>query len=214
MVGLIQKILLDMVEAEGGPEALAATCEAAGVPPDTPFRINVDYDDAACRRLFDAAAVHLGRSEPELMDLYADYFCRDALERWPVWFEMSANAREFLERQPVIDNGFARGLAGAGDHPAVRNKFCPAEGPDDELVIHYRSPNRFSPLYVALAGWVLRHYGEKADITVRPLPGEEDFPGEAVEICIRWDSGPGAEGRQIDNSHLLEHEPPAVVVRP
>jgi hypothetical protein len=48
--------------------------------------------------------------QDELEIVYAEYFGRDSLRRWPVWFSMSANAREFLERQQTIHNTFATGV--------------------------------------------------------------------------------------------------------
>jgi|GEM_PF-482601 len=208
MLGLIQKVLLDLVREEGGPVAVAAVREAAGVPAERDFRIGVNYDDDECRRLVTAAQAHFGLSEAALWDRYADTFFADALSRWPAWFEMSESARALLERQPVIHNCFASGLRDSDARRAVVDKFRVAEGAPDELVVTYRSPNPFSGLYVALARWVLRHFGEEAEIETTPLPlaQEEVADGEAVEIRIRWASGPGQVGRQVENRRVLSRE--------
>jgi hypothetical protein len=206
MVGLIQKVLLDLVHEEGGGAAVAAVREAAGIPPEREFRIGVSYDDEEFRRLVAAAQAHLGLSEDGFWDRYTEAFLTDALRRWPVWFEMSASAREFLERQPVIHNSFASGLREEADRRAVNDKFRVAEGDPDELVVTYRSSNRLSALYVALARGVLRHYGEEAAIEATPLPASGFVGGEAVEIRIRWASGPGRTGSQVENHRVLSRE--------
>jgi hypothetical protein len=206
MVGLIQKVLLDLVQECNGPDAVVAVREAAGVPPKREFRIGVNYDDAECRRLFDAAQRHLGLDDGAFWGRYADAFFVDALGRWPVWFEMSGNAREFLERQPVIHNCFASGLREQAERRVVSDKFRVAEGDPHELVVTYRSPNRLSALYVALARRVLKHYGEEAAVVVTHLPSADPAGGEAVEIRVRWASGPGQVGRQVENRRVLSRE--------
>jgi hypothetical protein len=179
---------------------------AAGLPPEREFRIGVNYDDAECRRLVAAAQRHLGLDDGAFWDRYAEAFLADALGWWPVWFEMSANAREFLERQPAIHNCFASGLREQAERRVVNDKFRVAEGDPHELVLTYRSPNRLSALYVALARYVLRHYGEEAAVEVTPLPSAGPARGEAVEIRVRWASGPGQVGRQIENRRVLSQE--------
>lgn len=184
MVGIIQKVLMDLVAEDGGPEAVAAVRTAAGVPEDRIFRLGVNYDDAECRRLFEAAAEHLGLEEEAFWERYADAFLRDALRRWPTWFAMSPTAQAFLARQPVIHNCFAAGLRDPHERRAVADKFLLEENVPGELVLTYRSPNRLSALYVALARRVLAHYGEQAEIEVTPL--EADGPEEVVRLRVRW----------------------------
>ena len=55
----------------------------------------------------DAIREVLNTTQEQAEEAYADFFCKDALERWPTWFTMSKNAREFLEKQPRIHHGFA-----------------------------------------------------------------------------------------------------------
>jgi hypothetical protein len=54
------------------------------------------------------------------------------------------------EMQPRIHNTFAVGLQGPEERNAVRDKFR-LEKVGDELVVHYRSPNRLCEIYKAIA---------------------------------------------------------------
>jgi len=82
MIGLIQKILLDLVEERAGPEAVADVKKSAGVPLDRIFRLGEVYSDAEWRNLLAAACRILGANEEQVMELYADVFGRDALTRF------------------------------------------------------------------------------------------------------------------------------------
>src|SRR5262249_32127643 len=110
MIGLIQKILLDLVEERAGPEAVSEGKRSPGVPMDRIVRLGEVYSDTEWQDLLSAACRVLGANEDELMEQYADVFGRDALVRFSKWFEMSANSREFLERQIIIHNVFASGV--------------------------------------------------------------------------------------------------------
>src|SRR5215813_12973004 len=163
MIGLIQKILLDLVEEKAGAEAVREVKRSADVPPDRIFRLGEVYSDPECQKLFSAACRVLSANEEQLMEIYADAFGRDALVRFSKWFEMSANSREFLERQITIHNVFASGVRDPGSRKAVVDKFR-IERFDDKIVTHYRSPNKLCSLYKALARWMFTHYSDDAVI--------------------------------------------------
>jgi hypothetical protein len=182
MIGLIQKILLDLVESRGGRAGADEVKRRAGVPIDRTFRLDTVYPDDEWQALFAAACEVLALPRETVLEAYADCFCRDALERWPTWFRMSRTARAFLERQPVIHNCFATGVRDPDARRAVTDKFL-LESRVGELVTHYRSPNQLCDLYRALARWILRHYGEEAAIEeVRCMQrGDPE-----CEMHIRW----------------------------
>jgi hypothetical protein len=182
MVGLIQKMLLDLVEEEGGAGAVSEVRRRAGVPADRIFRIGEVYPDEEWQRLLCAAREVLHYSEAEAMDAYAEVFGRDALARFPMWFDMSANSREFLERQITIHNVFASGVRDPEARKAVVDKFRIEKLPD-EIVTHYRSPNRLCALYKSLARWMFRHYGDEAVIDEQKcmLRGDDE-----CEIHVIW----------------------------
>jgi hypothetical protein len=182
MLGLIQKLLLELVEERAGAEGVSEVMRRAEVPPDRVFRIGEAYSDEEWQRLFRAAVEVLRCGEAEFMDAYAEVFCRDALSRFPKWFEMSANSREFLERQVTIHNVFASGVRDPEARKAVVDKFR-IEKHEGEIVTHYRSPNRLCSLYKSLARWMFRHYGDEARIEEPKcmLRGDEE-----CELHVIW----------------------------
>jgi hypothetical protein len=182
MVGLIQKLLLDLVEEKAGAEAVSSVLRRAGVPPDRVFRIGEVYSDEEWQRLLRAACEVLRCTEAEAMDAYAEVFGRDALSRYPMWFEMSVNSREFLERQITIHNVFASGVRDPEARRAVVDKFR-IDKREDEIVTHYRSPNRLCSMYKSLARWMFRHYGDEAVIEEPRcmLRGDEE-----CELHVIW----------------------------
>jgi hypothetical protein len=187
MVGVIQKILLDLVEGEAGPEAVLEVRQRAGVPAERTFRIDTAYADDEWNRLLQAACEVLNVSREQALDLYAEYFCQDALRRWPTWFRMSETSRQFLERQPTIHNCFATGVRDPEARRAVEDKFR-IERRHDEIITHYRSPNDLCDLYEALARWIIRHYGEKATIWQTRCTRRGD---SECEIHVRWEGTDG-----------------------
>ena len=182
MVGLIQKLLIDLVEERAGPEAVKEVKRSAGVPLDRIFRLGEVYSDTEWQKLLSAACRTLGTTEDELMESYADTFGRDALVRFAKWFEMSANSREFLERQITIHNVFASGVVDPNSRKAVVDKFR-IETFDDKIVTHYRSPNKLCSLYKALARWMFTHYGDDAVIEETKCMHRGD---EECEIHVLW----------------------------
>jgi predicted hydrocarbon binding protein len=182
MIGLIQKILLDLVEERMGPEAVRDVKRSAGVPVDRIFRLGEVYSDTEWQNLLSATCRVLGANEDQVMELYADAFGRDALIRFSKWFEMSANSREFLERQVTIHNVFASGVVDPNSRKAVVDKFR-IETFDDKIVTHYRSPNKLCSLYKALAHWMFTHYSDDAVIEETKCMHRGD---EECEIHVIW----------------------------
>ena len=164
MVGLIQKLLLDLVESSAGADAVGEVKRRAGVAADKTFRMDVAYDDEEWRRLFAATCEVLNITQEQAEEVFADLFCEDARKRWPMWFQMAKSAREFLELQPRIHNGFATGVQDPQARQAINDKFQ-LEKHDSELVLHYRSINQLCGLYKAIARWMFNHYGDSAVIT-------------------------------------------------
>ena len=182
MVGLIQKLLLDLVEQVGGADAVQAVRNAAEVPEERRFRLDTVYPDDEFQRMLQAACKVLGKTQEEVEVAYADFFGRDSLRRWPIWFETSSGARHFLERQQTIHNTFATGVRDPDARRGIRDKFH-IEKLDHELVTHYRSPNNLCGLYVALARWILDYYKEDATIEESRCTKRGDAE---CEFHIRW----------------------------
>jgi hypothetical protein len=188
VVGLIQKILFDLIAASAGSAAVAEVRRRAQVPEDRRYRLDTVYPDDEWQRVLRATCEVLGKSQDEVEVIYADFFGRDALRRWPIWFETSANARQMLERQQTIHNTFATGVSDPAARRGIQDKFR-LEKLDRELIAHYRSPNELCGLYKALARWVLDHYREEAQLEETRCTKRGD---PECEIHIRWTGAPGA----------------------
>lgn len=186
MVGLIQTILLDLVETAGSDGAVARVRGAADVPEDREFRMDASYDDAEWQRLFDAAVEELGITPQQAIEAHAKHFLADALRRFPMWFQMSPNAKSLLMKQPAIHNGFATGVSDPAARSAIEDKFELSET-DDGYRIRYKSPNRLCALYIALAKEVLAHYGEEATISESKCMSRGD---DCCEIELVWAAVP------------------------
>ena len=176
MLGYPLKLLLNAIERRHGKEGIARTLAEAGLPIDTVYRLNVPYADAEAQRLTAAASQCISVED------IADEFFTDTLVRFPTWFEMCKTSREFLEMQPEIHNTFAVGLHRPEDRDAVRDKFR-LEKLDDELVVHYRSPNPLCDMYKAIAQRVFSHYHETATIDELQCMKRGDAE---CELRIRW----------------------------
>lgn len=176
MLGYPLKTLLKAIEDRYGREAVVQTLQEAGIPIDRTYRLNESYDDAEARRLTAAAFKRLTGED------VATAFFNDTLTRFPMWFQLCKNSRQFLEMQPEIHNTFGVGLQRPEDRDAVRAKFR-LEKFDDELVVHYRSANRMCGIYKAIAQRVFDHYRETATIDEQQCMNRGD---EECEMRIRW----------------------------
>ncbi|CEK12049.1 heme NO-binding domain-containing protein [Legionella hackeliae] len=182
MIGLIQKILLSMVQDLKGEEGMIELKKLANVPVDKSFQINNIYSDEEWQRLFLAAQTLLRLSPEEVEAHYANYFGKDVVHRFPTWFNMSPNSYEFLSIQPTIHNCFATSMADAETRQAINEKFRLEKLPN-QLITHYRSPNRLCGLYKALARWVVDYYHDEASIEEKKCL---KLGNDECEIHIQW----------------------------
>jgi hypothetical protein len=182
MLGLIPKILMELVTEVYGPEAATEIRHRAGCAEDLDFRINEVYDDELWRNLITASSEVLDCSTETLEEAYARYFLKDAQQRWPAWFKMSKSAREFLERHPAVHNNFADAVRDPASRDLIKDKFR-IEKQEDKIITHYRSPNRHCHLYISLAREVLKLYGEEASIEQVKCVKRGD---SECEIWISW----------------------------
>jgi len=182
MVGLIHNILFDMVDQLAGAQKTQDIRAAAGIAPDAEFRIDENYDDAEFCNVLTTACDQLGITQQQAEAAFARAFYEDSKKRWPTWFAISKNARDFLKRQPTIHNGFATGVSDPAARPIIRDKFR-LEEREDRLLVHYRSPNKLCGVYIELAKLVLTHYDETATIEHHRCIKRGD---DACEIHVIW----------------------------
>lgn len=176
MLGYPLKLVLNALERRLGREGVVQTLAEAGLPTDRVYRLNEPYADSEAQRLSAAAFKHIS------MEDIAESFFKDTLVRFPTWFEMCKTSRQFLEMQPEIHNTFAVGLQRPEDRDAVRDKFR-LEKLEDELVVHYRSPNRLCAMYKAIAQYVFQHYQDYGTIDE---PRCMNRGHDECELRIRW----------------------------
>jgi hypothetical protein len=176
MLGYPLKLLLAAIESCRGKEELVQTLAEAGLPADRQYRLNEPYSDSEAQRLNTAAFRRISVED------IAEAFFQDTRVRFPTWFEMCKTSRQFLEMQPEIHNTFAVGLQRPEEREAVRDKFR-LEKLQDELVVHYRSPNHLCDMYKSIAERVFRHYEDKATIAEPKCMKRGDVE---CELRIRW----------------------------
>lgn len=182
MVGLIQRILFDMIQATAGEEAVIKVKKAAGVDTDKAFHINEVYSDEEWRKLLAATLDVLKATPEQAYTLYADFFAKDALKRFPIWFKMCKNSYEFLQIQTTIHNTFATGVADPDSRRGIVDKFNIEKFPN-KIITHYHSPNKLCGLYKALAAWIIQHYNDTAEIIEHQCMHQG---AKECEIHVEW----------------------------
>ncbi len=165
MIGLIQQTLLNMVDASGVPHARDEILRRAGLPPDTHFRIDTDYDDQQADALLEHACAVLHLTQEQAFAAFASAFLAETRVRFPAFYAMSADSRAFLARQAAIHNVMASGLRNPDRRTQINDKFHITALDNGDLRVHYNSPRRWCGLYLALAREVAQFYGDTLDVT-------------------------------------------------
>jgi hypothetical protein len=160
MIGIIQKVLVELLENVGGNELRTKVMERAGVDPATKYRIDQNYSDAECMRLIEASIAETGHSPEEIYTLYAKAFLDEANKLFPRFFQMSENSQAFLQRQAKIHAIMAAGLRGEQAQKRVTDKFEAGLLDNGDMRVFYRSPNRLCGLFEALAVECGNYYNE------------------------------------------------------
>lgn len=105
MVGLIHRILFDLLEQLLDQQSIESICNRAGIAHDTEFRIDTRYSDEQFRKLLGAVMSETGMGQATRGKHCASQFLKDCKTRWPTWFQIPPTAREFFIRQPKISEG-------------------------------------------------------------------------------------------------------------
>ncbi len=163
MLGLIPHVLLDLVEARGGAHQVTAVKERAGIPEGRKYRLGDAYPDEECLALLEATCAELGMSQSAAEAAFSEHFIKDAVTRWPTWFEMAEGAYAFLTQVPIFHNALSSGIEDASQRAAIEDKFSISALPG-ELILTYRSANALCGLCRELAQGILEHYGEEAEV--------------------------------------------------
>lgn len=182
MIGLIPKILIDLVRETAGDDGVAQLQRLARDEGDANFRLDTVYPAARVMQLLGATMKMLDLPRAEVIAIYARAFTRDVHARFPAWFEMAQNSREILELQPTIHNCFATGLRSKDERRAVSDKFR-IERRGEDLVTFYASPNQLCDLYLALSQEMALIYGDELVQTQTLCMHRGD---ETCEIHTHW----------------------------
>jgi len=182
MLGIIQKVLCDLIEKEGGPTALHEVRQAAQIPPERAFRIHEPYSDEEFQRFVGQTLAHFGWPVDDFYARYADLFLVYTHAQFPTFFKLAKNSREFLQNQPTIHHSFAAGALSPAQRKEVVGKFH-LDRTEDGLVMHYSSPHRLCGLYKALALRTAKFYGDKMEISESACLHNG---ASECEIHIRW----------------------------
>lgn len=184
MIGIIQRILLDLLEETGGEALRHAVMDRADVPRDRNYRIDQNYPDDECLRLIHSAVTETGLSEDQINALYATAFLKEARNLFPQFFNMASSSEEFLLRQATIHGVIASGLKKPEERQVVKDKFSARRIEPGFVEITYRSPNQLCGLFRALAHEVAGLYGESLTVDCADCMKRGD---PACRFELRWD---------------------------
>jgi hypothetical protein len=176
-------LFVDCVGDLGGNEASAAVLAAGGFDPDEEVRMDRTIAPDRWLAMLSRGLEVLGVTPEEGEAAFAEYFYQDAKVRWPVWFGLAKDSRDFLEMVPRIHNSLATGTMDPGHRGRASDKFKIERVGEDEIVTHYTSPNGHCGLYLVLARKILAHFGDEGTVTETRCRKHGD---DECEIHIRW----------------------------
>lgn len=163
MIGIIQQVLLELLEQHGGNELKQRVLTTANVDPSINYRIDKNYSDDECLRLIAASVEETGFTESEVYALYASAFLKKARSLFPRFFEIADDSEGFLLRQARIHAVMASGLKQQDERQHVNDKFSASPIEPGVVRVIYRSPNGLCRLYQALAFEVASLYGDEIE---------------------------------------------------
>ena len=102
MIGIIQQVLLELLEQHGGNELKQRVLTTANVDPSINYRIDKNYSDDECLRLIAASVEETGFTESEVYALYASAFLKKGMIFISSIFEIADDSEGFLLRQARI----------------------------------------------------------------------------------------------------------------
>lgn len=182
MLGLIPKLLFDMVKEIAGEDTLENIRKKSDLESGATFKIHENCPDSQWQKTFKATLEVLNLSQEQAEEAFADYFIKDAIKRWPMWFSMAKDSRDFLMRQPSIHQQLVINTHDK-EYVEISNKKFDIEMTDNELVCIYNSVNHHCYLYKALAHKIVDHYNEKAEINIEQCKNDGH---PHCQIRIRW----------------------------
>jgi hypothetical protein len=164
MIGIINRLLVDFVETRGGKQAVADVLVAADLPANHTFRSHTHYENKDWETVYAAAVAASGETRDDFEWAFGTFAGERLYTYYPHLVKECKSARELIAYQPKIHNTLAELIGTPEQRQAVNYKFR-LETHDDDLVMHYHSPNRMCTFYRSLATWAAAHFNETVAIT-------------------------------------------------
>ncbi len=183
MLGMIHKVLADMITKNWGQAKWQEILEKAELEKNTEFNINIPYKDSEWQRLYNTTLEVLDINADQASEAYAEAFGQYAIEMFPTWFKMCKNSLEFFKLQPIIHNSFASGQSDPTTRQQIEDKFHIEENSPTHLITHYKSPNQQCVLYKHLASWIIKYYNDEATVIEKKCLKKGD---DECQLHIKW----------------------------
>lgn len=183
MMGHINNLLLRLVDARAGPEAVGRVFEIAGLRPRE-FRTEEIYPEAEFQALYDAVKDLFDLDDEAAQDAFAEFFLEVSPRMFPAIFTVAGSARALLERVPLIHKQWPSAASAGG----FREKVILAEAGDRHIVYRYESPNRLCGVLTRAAELTLEHFDESGSVTERRCV-HDGAPWCEVEIRFETEAG-------------------------
>jgi len=177
MIGIIEKVLCNLILQHADEKTLRLIYQKAGIEEDRVFETNQYYDEAEFRRFLSATLKTLGLDVDTALTLYADAFFKYTKALYPSWYAMVNTAKEFLQLQVKIHDGFGHSLNDLEKSQRLMKKIK-VDTNGNGLMVTYCSENRLCGLYIKLAERVGEHYGDKPTLT------HEKCMHKGAEECV------------------------------
>ena len=163
MIGVINSLLFDYVEAHYGATKLHELKQHLLMPADYTFRIDTYYADNEWQDTYRKTITFIG-GERDKVEWDFGYFCGDALkQQFPTFIKGCTCSRDLIVRQPKIHNAIGNSVNDPSTRQIINQKFT-LEERDDKIVMHYVSVNQLCTFYRSLATWVSEQFGETVTI--------------------------------------------------
>lgn len=159
MIGIINSLLFDYVEARYGKERQLEIKRDLGMSEDETFRIDTYYSDDEWQKFYARTVELLGENADKFEWDFGRYSGEKLVAQFPTFVRGCNSARDMIVRQPKIHYAIGNSVTDPAKRDVVNRKFN-LEELDGQIVMHYVSHNHMCTFYRSLATWVGEHFGE------------------------------------------------------
>lgn len=163
MKGIVFVEFLELVESKFSLEMVDQIINASDLPSKGVYTAVGYYDHSEMISLVSALSEKSGVAVPELLRLYGNHLFKRFYQLFPIYFEGSNNAFEFLEKVDNYIHVEVLKLYPDANLP----KFTVISSSDNEIVMDYESPRHLEDLAHGLIEECCRHYDMSVDIDIK-----------------------------------------------